>query len=184
MIFDYWSPTDFKFAGIDDSTNKLEIGHVDASGWHYDTWGSIPTGVKPDTFYDLVVDVNGTIVTVTVNGKSNLTYTFPTRTLCDPDGTNCSQVALNKGFVGFGSNDARGSMDNVSVSRCGRSNTVDATEYFEDGTPDHSPGLRAAAGSRATGATSAPPPRTRTQSRQPTTGRRSSRPPPRPLTPR
>src|SRR5262249_687943 len=70
VLFDYWSPTDFKFAGLDDSTNKLEIGHVDAAGWHLDTWGSIPGGVKPDTFYDLVVDVNGTVVTVTVGTTS------------------------------------------------------------------------------------------------------------------
>ena len=135
VLFDYWSPTDFKFAGIDDSTNKLEIGHVDATGWHLDTWGSIPGGVKPDTWYNLTIDVNGTIVTVTADGSS-LSYTFGTRTLCDPDGKNCVQVGLNKGLVGFGSNNSRGVMDNVAVSSVWTGNTVDATEYFEDGTPD------------------------------------------------
>ena len=34
MIFDYFRPTDFKFAGIDISTNKLVMGYRDASGWH------------------------------------------------------------------------------------------------------------------------------------------------------
>ncbi|MFZ1880264.1 MAG: Calx-beta domain-containing protein [Gaiellaceae bacterium] len=135
VLFDYWSPTDFKFAGIDDSTNKLAIGHVDATGWHLDTWGSIPGGVKPDTFYNLTIDVNGTIVTVTASGSS-LSYTFATRTLCDPNGKNCVQVGLNKGLVGVGSNNSRGVMDNVSVSSVWTGNTVDATEYFEDGTPD------------------------------------------------
>ena len=27
MIFDYYSPTDFKFAGLDASTNKVVMGH-------------------------------------------------------------------------------------------------------------------------------------------------------------
>ena len=31
MIFDYWGPTDFKFAGLDDSINKLVLGYRDAS---------------------------------------------------------------------------------------------------------------------------------------------------------
>ena len=34
LIFDYFSPTDFKFAGIDISTNKLVMGYRDAAGWH------------------------------------------------------------------------------------------------------------------------------------------------------
>ena len=33
VIFDYFSPTDFKFAGIDVSTNKFVMGHRDATGW-------------------------------------------------------------------------------------------------------------------------------------------------------
>ena len=32
LIFDWQSDTDFKFAGINISTNKLEIGHRTASG--------------------------------------------------------------------------------------------------------------------------------------------------------
>jgi len=31
LIFDYQSPTDFKFAGINVSTNKLEMGHRTAT---------------------------------------------------------------------------------------------------------------------------------------------------------
>ena len=33
VIFDYFSPTDFKFAGIDIATNKIVIGHRTAQGW-------------------------------------------------------------------------------------------------------------------------------------------------------
>ena len=32
ILFDYWSPTDFKFAGIDICTNKIVIGHRNAAG--------------------------------------------------------------------------------------------------------------------------------------------------------
>src|SRR5204862_5122255 len=40
LVFDYQSPTDFKFAGINVSTNKLEIGHRNASGWIVDKQSS------------------------------------------------------------------------------------------------------------------------------------------------
>ena len=43
VLFDYWSPTDFKFAGIDDSTNKLVIGHARRHpAGTYDTLGLDP----------------------------------------------------------------------------------------------------------------------------------------------
>jgi hypothetical protein len=42
LLFDYQSDTDFKFAGINVSTNKLEIGHKTESGWMVDTQGSVP----------------------------------------------------------------------------------------------------------------------------------------------
>ena len=61
VIFDYFCPTDFKFAGIDVSTNKLVIGHRNASGWIVDA--KTPRQVS-DTVYDLLVSVNGTTVTV------------------------------------------------------------------------------------------------------------------------
>ena len=58
MIFDYFSPTDFKFAGIDVSTNKFVMGHRDSSGWVDDA--QTPMQLKPDTHYELLVAVNGT----------------------------------------------------------------------------------------------------------------------------
>ena len=36
MIFDYFSPTDFKFAGIDVALNKVVVGHRTAQGWVID----------------------------------------------------------------------------------------------------------------------------------------------------
>ena len=42
LIFDYFSPTDFKFAGIDVSINKVVMGHRDASGWQVDVADAVP----------------------------------------------------------------------------------------------------------------------------------------------
>ena len=36
VIFDYYGPYDFKFAGINVSTDKFEMGHRDATGWIVD----------------------------------------------------------------------------------------------------------------------------------------------------
>ena len=129
VVFDYWSPTDFKFAGVDDSTNKLEVGHRDASGWHIDNWSSIPGGVKPNTWYDTTVAVNGLVATVTI-GSASFSYTFAPRVLAD--GT---QVGLNQGFIGFGSNNSQGYLDNTSLQVIPPTVTLDRTSYFEDGTP-------------------------------------------------
>jgi hypothetical protein len=45
-------------------------------------------------------------------------------------------VALNKGLVGFGSNDSRGIMDNIAVQTAPLGNTLDTNKYFEDGLPE------------------------------------------------
>ena len=107
LIFDYFSPTDFKFAGIDVSINKVVMGHRDANGWQVDV--QTPFQVKPDVFYAMVVSVNGTTVSVQVDGKFAFTHTFAPRIL---DG---EPVGLNKGFVGAGSDNSRGVWDNVDV---------------------------------------------------------------------
>jgi hypothetical protein len=44
-------------------------------------------------------------------------------------------VGLNKGLVGFGSNNSRGSLDNLVVQSV-LLNTLDTTKYFEDGQPE------------------------------------------------
>jgi len=68
VIFDYWSPTDFKFAGIDVSTNKLVVGHRTASGWITDNF--TPFQAKADTTYNLLIQVNGTNVIVNAGNRS------------------------------------------------------------------------------------------------------------------
>jgi Ca2+-binding RTX toxin-like protein len=125
VIFDYFSPTDFKFAGINQATNKLELGHRTAAGWIVDASGVVTGGIKNDTAYDLLVQVNGTTVMVNINGKLILTKTMPVRIL---DG---ETVGLNKGLVGFGSDNSRGVFDDILVQALPPTVTTDRTENFD-----------------------------------------------------
>ncbi len=127
VIFDYFDPFDFKFAGLDDSTNKIVMGHRDATGWHVAVQAVVKGGVNPGRWYDMLVAVNGTTVTVLLDRRDAFTYTFAPRVL---DG---EAVALNKGMVGVGSDNARGQFDNISVQVLPPQITWEATETFDDG---------------------------------------------------
>ena len=125
VVFDYHSPTNFKFAGINVSTNKYEMGYRDASGWHVVRQTNVQ--IKPGVYYNMLVAVNGTAVTVSVNGASAFEYVFPAQIV---DG---QAVPLNKGLIGLGSQGARGTFDNVAVQVLKPEMTLDETETFEDG---------------------------------------------------
>ncbi len=128
IIFDYFSPTDFKFTGIDISTNKLVMGQRDASGWHVLAQGN--KQMKGNTYYNLLVTVNGTTATLLVDNKSVFTYTYAPRYI---DGV---AYGLNKGMVGMGSDNARGSYDNVRVQVLPPQVTYDGTTDFTTGSTD------------------------------------------------
>jgi len=66
IIFDYHSDIDFKFAGINVSTNKIEMGYVDENGWHYLVQSNKPVQMSANKNYDVLVAVNGNNVTVQV----------------------------------------------------------------------------------------------------------------------
>jgi Ca2+-binding RTX toxin-like protein len=142
VIFDYWSPTDFKFAGIDVSNNKIVMGHRTASGWVVDAQSTVPVLIKADITYNVLVAVNGTQVTLVVDGAGvngasvSFSYTFAPRDL------GALLVALNKGLIGFGSDNSRGVLDNIAVQVVPPNSTVDSTEYFEDGTADQFTGAK------------------------------------------
>nr|MCU0871265.1 dockerin type I domain-containing protein [Pirellulaceae bacterium] len=82
--------------------------------------------LKADKVYQLLVAVNGTTVTV-VLGNKTLSHTFAARII---DGM---PVGLNKGFVGAGSDNARGTWDNFAVQVLPPQLTLDETEDFNDG---------------------------------------------------
>ena len=109
VIFDYFSPTDFKFAGIDVAINKAVLGHRTATGWIVDQTGVVTGSVNSNTCYDLQVVVDGLVVTVYVNGSARLSYQFAPRWI---DG---QPYGLNKGLVGVGSTTRAASSDNLTV---------------------------------------------------------------------
>ena len=80
-----------------------------------------------------LVDVNGLVVTVSVNGSQCVQLHVRA---ADASPT-ARPVGLNKGLVGFGSNNSRRASSTTSPSRSVRStNTLDTTKYFEDGQPE------------------------------------------------
>ena len=131
LVFDYQSATDFKFAGINVSTSKLEIGYHDADGWHVVVQEPYTGALKADTDYNLLLALNGSTVTLVVENKTTLTYTFPTRV--DTDGF---EYFLNQGMVGIGANNAKGQIDNVIVQRIAPETTLEQTVEFSEESTD------------------------------------------------
>ena len=150
VIFDYFSPTDFKFAGIDVSTNKYVMGYRDATGWHVVRQTTVQ--IKPDTYYNMLVAVNGTAVTVIGRRRTR------SSTSSRPQIVDGQPVPLNKGLIGVGSQGAKGTFDNVAVQVLPPQMTLDETETSTTASPSASrcPARRPAPGpSPAAG--SAPP---------------------------
>jgi Ca2+-binding RTX toxin-like protein len=129
LVFDYQSPTNFKFAGINVSTNKLEIGHRNAQGWIVDTQAAFPGTIKSGTDYNVFLAVNGTAVTLIVNNQVTLTYTFAPRV----DAYGISH-GLNDGMVGLGAKNAKAQIDNVTVQRVAPVTTFSQMVDFSSGT--------------------------------------------------
>jgi Ca2+-binding RTX toxin-like protein len=127
IIFDYQSPTAFKFTGIDIATNKLVMGHRDLNGWIVDK--QTPFQSKADQYYNLLLSVNGLTATLMVNNTAVFSQTYQARMV---DGYS---YGLNYGYVGFGSDDSRGNFDNITVQVLPAQINFDATENFGGATP-------------------------------------------------
>ena len=129
LVFDYQSDTDFKFAGINVSTNKLEIGHRTETEWVVDVQGSVQGSLKSNTDYNVFLSVNGSAVTLIVDNDETLSYAFDPR--IDEDGF---VHFANEGMVGLGANNAKASIDNLVVQRLAPIVTYTETADFDDGT--------------------------------------------------
>jgi Ca2+-binding RTX toxin-like protein len=125
VIFDYYSDVDFKFAGINVSTNKIEMGYVDETGWHYLVQSNKPVRIKPNQDYQVTVAVNGNNVTVAIAGVNWFTYDYTPRydALGDP-------IPLNCGMVGVGMDGSSGRLDNFTVQILPPDWTLDETDDF------------------------------------------------------
>ncbi|HEX5104654.1 MAG TPA: hypothetical protein VFV87_12625, partial [Pirellulaceae bacterium] len=130
VIFDYQSPTNFKYAGLNVSTNKLVMGQRTTAGWQDLRQASFPGSIKNETWYNVMLSVNGLTATLIVNNTNVFTHTFSASVV---DGWS---YGLNWGLVGFGSNKSRGAMDNITVQVLPPQVTLDVTEDFHDGVAD------------------------------------------------
>ena len=126
VMFDYFSPTDFKFAGLDQSTNKIVVGHRTAEGWIIDAQSAVGN-IRSGVYYDIKVVVNGLVVDVFLNGAAQLTWQFAPRFI---DGR---AYGLNMGLAGLGSDNARGTFDNFVVRSLPPQTTFDETDDFAAG---------------------------------------------------
>ena len=125
VIFDYQNENDFKFAGIDASRNKIQLGHHTAEGWIIDA--ETPARIKPGNYYNVLVAVNGTIVTVVMDGAEYFSHTYEARV-----GADGWVYGINAGMVGLGSDNSRGNFDNIAVQVLPPEYTFQATEDFDD----------------------------------------------------
>jgi Ca2+-binding RTX toxin-like protein len=126
VVFDYYSETDFKFAGINVSTSKLEIGHRTKDGWHVDVQTPYKGSLKSDTNYNILLSVNGVEVTLVVDNKSSLSHAFEPRV--DKYGIT---HGINEGMVGLGGDNSKAAIDNVIVQRLAPEVTYMAKDTFD-----------------------------------------------------
>jgi hypothetical protein len=151
LIFDYQSETDFKFAGINVSTNKIEIGHRTASGWTVDKEKNMQ--LKEGQDYNMLLAVNGVTATLVINNSASnvLSFAFTPRVI---EGYSYD---LNTGMVGIGGNGSRAQIDNVTVQVLPPTITYTHSENFLDNTADlltgSQVGLWNVASNRDTGST-------------------------------
>ncbi len=129
LIFDYQGPSDFKFAGVNISIDKLQMGHRDASGWHVDVQTNAQ--LKPDRDYELLLSINGLTATLVVDGSDVFSHAFAAR--LDADGFS---YGLNAGMVGLGSENSVARIDNVEVKVLRPEITFRHEDDFEDGVAD------------------------------------------------
>ena len=128
VIFDYQSETDFKFAGINVSTNKLEIGHRNESGWIVDKQGAVTGSLRADTNYNIFISFNGSAVIMVVDNTYTMTFTFAPRV--DYFGI---AHGLHDGMVGLGANNSKAKIDNVIVQKLQPAMTLSRTVDFSSG---------------------------------------------------
>jgi hypothetical protein len=124
IVFDYVSPTNFKFAGLNLSTNKIEIGQRTATGWQ--VLNSINLMMKAGTEYNVLLAVNGNAVTFMVNNKHSLSHAFTPRS--DADGFT---YAIRDGMFGLGGDNARARIDNLRVQVIPPAITYAAADLFD-----------------------------------------------------
>jgi len=106
VVFDYYGPTNFKFAAISAESSRIIIGHyTDKRGWSYDA--VVDMDIKAGKDYDMAVSLKGTTVSVSVkkagspNWEAMVGYVF--------------NAVVVDGEFGFLARDGSSSFDQVTV---------------------------------------------------------------------
>ncbi len=128
IIFDYVSPDNFKFAGLNVSTNKIEIGQ--RASWGFQVLKSMNATLKAGQDYNVLLAVNGNAVTFVVNGSTSISHAFTPRV--DDQGI---AHPIRDGMVGLGGDNARARIDDVRLQILPPTITYAATDGF-DPTPN------------------------------------------------
>ncbi|MHC5112525.1 MAG: calcium-binding protein, partial [Planctomycetota bacterium] len=128
LIFDYQGPEDFKFAGVNISNDKLQMGHRDATGWHVDVQSGAQ--LKANTDYNILLAINGVTATLLINNTELFSHTFTPRVVGGVS------LGLNAGLVGIGADNSIARIDNVVVQVLPPEITFEDTEDFTDGIAD------------------------------------------------
>ena len=129
LIFDYRSTVDYKFAGIEIGTSKVQIGRRTAYG--LEVLAQLNMTLVDNRNYDLVVAVNGQSVTLYVDGVAVLSHTFASP-LIDPNDPSLGVVdPLTDGLIGVGSNGAKMRLTAMAVRTLAPEITFTATDSFD-----------------------------------------------------
>ena len=117
IIFDYQSPTDFKFAGVNVGIDKIQIGHYTVDGWIVNT--QTPMQLKDNTDYDLTLVMYGTVATIWVDETVSLNFDF-------------SDPLYDFGLIGLATNNATARFDDWQVQKLPPTLTFQFTEDFAE----------------------------------------------------
>jgi Ca2+-binding RTX toxin-like protein len=123
IIFDYVNPDNFKFAGLNISTNKIEIGQ--RASWGFQVLKSVNASLKAGQDYNVLLAVNGNAVTFVVDGTTSVSYAFTPRV--DDQGI---AHPIRDGMVGLGGDNARARIDDVRLQILPPTITYAATDGF------------------------------------------------------
>lgn len=124
VVFDYVSPTNFKFAGADMDQNLWIIGHRDAAGWHNDA--SLSQTLDAGINYVVTVRIRqGKTVSLLAGGVEKVSHSYA--------------ESVTSGKVGFGSRNSTTRFDDVVVQEVWNSTPgpLPLNENFDDGLADH-----------------------------------------------
>ena len=129
LIFDWQSNSNFKFAGINVSTNKIEMGHYTAAnGWVVDAW--TVSQLKAGTNYVVMLKANGSSATLTL-GTTSVSFNYPLRV----DSAGIAH-GINDGMTGIGAKGGtKAQIDDVVVQAPPTMVTLDKTVDFSATSP-------------------------------------------------